>query len=84
MSLPLLPSQHVAQVFDTLAANVGQVEAAQELVNYVQDQWVQSRTFPPANWSAYRQPIHTNNDVEGWHYRMNHKGKRGKYIFIFI
>ena len=26
-------------------------------------------------WSSYNQPVWTNNDVEGWHYRLNRKAQ---------
>ena len=33
--------------------------------------WVQSTTWTPSCWSVYKQQIHTNNDVEGWHNGLN-------------
>ena len=41
------------------------------------DTWVSSRLWPPKAWSAYRCSVRTNNDVEGWHNRLNRKTRRG-------
>jgi len=30
----------------------------------------------PATWTVYGQPICTNNDCEGWHYRLNRKASQ--------
>ena len=27
-------------------------------------------------WSVYNQPVRTNNDVEGWQYRLNRRAQR--------
>ena len=62
MALPLLPHQHVVQVFETITANLDdQVPAITELVNYVRATWVESRAFPPAGWSVFGQAVRTNN-----------------------
>ena len=29
-------------------------------------------------WSVFRQPVQTNNDVEGWHCPLNDKASRGQ------
>jgi len=39
---------------------------------------------PPGDWSVFQQTIRTNNDVEGWHYRTNHRGKRAKLPFYML
>jgi len=40
--------------------------------------WVESTVWPPSMWSVFRQPVRTNNDVEGWHCRLNVKANRGR------
>jgi len=34
--------------------------------------------WPPHCWSVYRETVRTNNDVEGWHYWLNSRARRGK------
>ena len=39
--------------------------------NTIDDNWINGPTFKIANWTVYGQPIHTNNDTEGWHHYLN-------------
>ena len=39
---------------------------------------IESWFWPPYSWSVYREMVCTNNDVEGWHNRLNSKSSRGK------
>ena len=56
------------------------------LLQYVGRTWIESNIWPPACWSVYFQSVRTNNDLEGWHTRLNAKydpcpgaaGVRGK------
>ena len=77
---PPLPHKHIHTVFDQLVAGIGEdVPALRELSGYLQDtwiSWINGNIFSPVDWSVFGQAIRTNNDVEGWHYRMNHRGKR--------
>ena len=55
------------------------------LVTYIKDQWIESQTFPPTNWSVYKQAIRTNNDIEGWHNTLNrHAGSRSNLSFYLL
>ena len=81
MALPLLPHEHIVAAFDLLAARVtATTPMLLELVAYMRSTWITGAVFTPRDWCVYRQVVRTNNDVEGWHYRLNHRGKRGKPI----
>ena len=41
------------------------------IINTINKNWNKSRTFKPENWCIYQSAICTNNDVEGWHKRLN-------------
>ena len=45
-------------------------------VDYVEKTWIKNRTWPPKTWSVYFQEVRTNNDVKGWHRRLNTKAPR--------
>lgn len=46
--------------------------------DYVEKQWITSRVWSPDTWSVFFQEVRTNNDAEGWHYRINmHAPKKG-------
>ena len=43
------------------------------LTDYIQEQWIESTVFTPKDWSVFKQPIRTNNDIEGWHNALNRR-----------
>ena len=43
----------------------------EKLMRYINKNWNKSLTFKPENWCIYQSAICTNNDVEGWHKRLN-------------
>jgi hypothetical protein len=53
--------------------------------DYVEKQWINNRIWPPETWSVFFQDIRTNNDVEGWHYRLNLSApKKGDLNFYLL
>jgi len=63
-----------------------QTEKLTSLVNYVKRQWIESQVFTPRNWCIYKQPIRTNNDLEGWHNAPNRRagGQCGLPLYSLI
>nr|CAH0112401.1 unnamed protein product [Daphnia galeata] len=51
--------------------------------SYIQRNWIKSNTWPPVNWSVFRQDDRTNNDVEGLHNRIN-EGKNGAFNLFHL
>ena len=39
--------------------------------DYLERTWFQNATWSIENWTGYRRLIRTNNDLEGWHRRLN-------------
>ena len=63
-----------------------QTQPLQDLVSYINHQWIENTTFPSKNWSVYRQPVGTNNDIEGWHNALNRRanGQSGLPLYLLI
>ena len=76
-ALPFLPADVIANEFQTLHTASNDPRVAQHL-QYMERQWISSTTWPPTTWSVFRQPVWTNNDVEGWHCRLNDKASHGQ------
>jgi hypothetical protein len=75
LALRYLPTEHSPAVFAIMQQKItsnGNV-ALQQLADYIQDTWINSKIFPPLSWSSYNRVIRTNNDVEGWHNRFRSK-----------
>ena len=74
MALPFLPEEDITPVFKQLQQKAT-TPSLQQFLSYVEDTWIRSTTWPPTAWSVYRQSIHTNNDVEGWHNGLNRRAQ---------
>lgn len=76
LSLPYLPYEDIIATFDELISSTALTPNLITLVAYIRTQWITSTVFPPATWSVCKKNVRTNNDVEGWHRRLNsHAGK---------
>jgi hypothetical protein len=56
-------------------------------MDYINNTWINGSTWKPASWMVYRQSVRTNNDVEGWHHRINRKARKPNlqmYILIVL
>ena len=71
MALPFFPREHIPQMFMEVH-DLGMFQALRSLVEYVQATWLESTVWSPDRWSIFNQSVRTNNDVEGWHRRLNH------------
>lgn len=76
LSLPMLPAAHMRPAFDTIAASVTDPRI-QTLVQYVRTTWFDNRTWTVDDLSIFKCGVRTNNDVEGWHRRLNGKARHG-------
>jgi len=77
MALPFLPADVVTAEFRAIEASTDHPALTQHL-QYVDRQWISSTVWPSSTWSVFRQPVRTNNDLEGWHCRLNGKANHGR------
>ena len=47
-----------------------------DLFQYVRITWIESALWPPSAWSVIWKAVRTDNDVEGWHRRINERARR--------
>nr|XP_022335962.1 uncharacterized protein LOC111132446 [Crassostrea virginica] len=73
MALPFLPWTHVHDVFRMMEDRAP--PSLQPLTSYIKHQRMENPVFPVRSWSVYQFVVRTNNDVEGWHHRMNSKAR---------
>jgi hypothetical protein len=69
MCLPFLPMEHIEDMFHHLDSRA--TEEMDEVMAYVFKTWISTPIFPIDSWSVHNLSIRTNNDVEGWHNRLN-------------
>ena len=80
MALPVLPQEHIEPVFNIISASAPPVFAP--FIQYIRNQLISGDVFTVRNLSVFQMTIRTNNDVEGYHYRINAKAHKCKYTFI--
>ncbi|KAK4301510.1 hypothetical protein Pmani_026288 [Petrolisthes manimaculis] len=51
----------------------------QDLVAYIRETWIQNSMWPPESWSVFNRSVRTNNDTEGWHRRLNTRGRANQH-----
>ena len=84
--LPFLPREHIPATFDHLSTLARNSECHQivQLLDYVDDTWLRSETWDIGSWCVYRRSVRTNNDVEGWHHRINQRAGRKPDLYQLI
>ena len=82
-ALPFLPADKIPSVFSRLFRRANSAEL-KELTYYIRTNWIDSNMWPPECWSVYRRVIRTNNDVEGWHYRLNARARKNSLQFYLL
>lgn len=69
MALPFLPGEHVEPTFNHLQSRAP-AGPILELMSYVKETWI-TGLWSPNEWTVFGQSIRTNNDLEGYHRRLN-------------
>ncbi|CAL4061183.1 unnamed protein product [Meganyctiphanes norvegica] len=66
-------AEHVPLFFPELKRRLLESELTKlhDLVPYIENTWINGM-WNPSNWGHFNQAIRTNNDVEGFHNKMNH------------
>ena len=77
MSLHLLPPTKIVKLFPKLKNKAAKlkIDLLDKFFNYIENTWLQPGIWSPEAWSVFFQIIRTNNDAEGWHNKLNSKGK---------
>jgi len=86
MALPLLPPSHIVPAFGQLQQQQQQHgdAAIDDLCRYVETTWLVNAMWSPATLSVYEQNVRTNNDLEGWHRRLNNIARRANVQQFYV
>ena len=82
-ALPFLPADHIPDAFAKLRTKATG-PALNAVMQYVEDTWMTSTLWPVSAWSVFGRSVRTNNDVEGWHHRLNRRAKKGNLAFYLL
>ncbi|XP_053381681.1 uncharacterized protein LOC123533370 [Mercenaria mercenaria] len=85
LSLPYLPSEQIPAAFHQLKQQALEVGGPiLHVTQYVQGTWIEGSMWQPNHWSVFRETVRTNNDVEGWHRRINTRAGRADLGFYLL
>ena len=79
MALPFLPVAYIPSLFGT-----DPPEPLIQLLTYFKRQGMTNSIFPITSLSIFEQRIRTNNDVEGWHKRLNMQSQQSLNLHNLI
>ncbi|MPC47644.1 hypothetical protein E2C01_041397 [Portunus trituberculatus] len=78
-------AEHILLSFEEIADSTTlAAPAIQDLVAYIRETWIQNSMWPPESWSVFNRSAHTNNDTEGWHRRLNTRGRANQHMHMLI
>jgi len=83
LALLFLPAAEIKRVFNHLKSQATTVPLI-TLTDYIGQQWIESSTFPPEEWSVYGEAIRTNNDIEGWHNALNRRAQGRVHLSFYM
>ena len=79
LALPFLPQEHIRGAFGELRLESEDGDTRlSDLADYIEQNWMSNTVRYVSEWSVFMQPVSTNNDVEGWHRRLNVQARRGQ------
>lgn len=82
LALPYMPAEHIPQIFENLQSNT--TPALLPQTKYINDTWIHNAIYPVVPWSVFGMATRTNNDVEGWHNRVNSKSSPNLNLYALI
>ncbi|KAI8516554.1 hypothetical protein Bbelb_051350 [Branchiostoma belcheri] len=53
-------------------------------MDYMEREWLGNSVWSVDEWSVYFQPIRTNNDLEGYHTRLNKKAQNSLDFYLLV
>ena len=74
LALPFLPAEHILPAFNKLRQKAP--DMLTPLLEYINNTWMNSSAWKIEEWTCFMRTLRTNNDVEGWHHRLNSRAGR--------
>lgn len=84
LALPYVPAEHIEELFIRFYRKANDSHALITLLDYIKNTWIHSDIWPPRAWCVFGRSIRTNNDLEGWHNRLNRKARKGQLNFYLL
>ena len=83
LALQFLLAAHISPSLEKLRGKTRN-NSLPTLLDYLLAIWLESSVWDVESWSLYGRSIRTNNDVEGWHRRINSRAGRSNLRFYSL
>ena len=83
MPLCFIPAQRVTQIFRRLLREAT-TNTLTPLLQHINHTWIMCDIWPSAAWSVYYKSVRMNNDLKGWHNRLNARGRAQMNLYILV
>ena len=84
LALLYLTAEEIPTVFTAIVQEHQLSSGLQSLVTYVRNNWIESSCFPLPKWSVYNCADRTNNDLEGYHHKLNTDTEKPNLPFYLL
>lgn len=85
LALPMLPAGHLIPMFNEMRLDISTDSGIEPLLDYINSTWLCNSTWSVNDLSVFRRTIRTNNDVEGWHRRLNSRARHhGLPLYLLL
>ena len=91
MTMPLIDHQNIPILFEyyqkRYALHIQESSWVRKLFEYIEAQWMINTIITPENWSCFKEPIRTNNQVETYNgqiWSLSGKNKLHIYLLAFL
>ena len=78
-----VPPEHIIETFSVITEDLTDPNILL-FVEYIRLTWLQHSVWSIEDISVFKESIRTNNDVEGWHRRLNCRARRGRLPFYLL
>ncbi|XP_068205906.1 uncharacterized protein [Palaemon carinicauda] len=68
LKLPFLPAREIRLAFQLLKEEISKHSSFEQLINHLENTWLNNSVWRIANWSVCGSPFRTKSDVINWHY----------------
>ena len=83
LSLPYVSAEHIGLLLRFYREANGS-QPVLNLLEYINATWIRSEIWPPTACCVSARSVTTSNDIEGWHYRLNLKERKGQLNFYSL
>ena len=84
MCLSYIPEEFIVSKFNEIKCELLEKNLYADLLDYMEKTYIYGNIWKPKYWSVYNMTVRTNNNVEGWHSRLNTVVKANENFYNLV